>query len=297
MTLIRATHPVRALLPIALAFLFAGPLGRARAQSPSPPPAPSTATPTNDASPTRRLFVPARRAGGLDLEAITSFFLVLDESGFGGTVSGRATYHGSGFPYYLRLTLLETGASRRVGLFGHESVAATAGAFVGGGYDGDVFGCGVGVGVARLLPLDVYDYSDAKTRTGSRATVLGTFELRMGSTDGIHLALAMGIVGAEHGPQFGYGDAVLQVPVTERVRLLAHALIATRTLGPELFDLSVKARIRGDGSHRTLFLVGGLGWEALAQASISYEDGGFLERGPEGLAGGPAVRVGVDYRL
>lgn len=271
------------------------------------PPAPTTTwedeelptAPVDDddeETPARRLFVPARRPGGIDLEATASLFLVLSESGFGGTVSGRATYHGTGHPYYLRLTLLESGASRRVDAFGRESVAGTAGGWIGGGYDGSVFGFGVGVGVARLLPLYLHHYDDRITYSSARATVLGAFELRMGSLDGIHLGLAMGIVRADGGAQFGYADALLQVPVTPRVRILAHALFAQSALGPAMLDLSIKARIRGDGQHGTIFLVGGLGWESLARASTSFGDGLFFDRSAEDAAGGPALRVGIEAR-
>jgi hypothetical protein len=168
---------------------------------------------------------------------------------------------------------------------------------------------GDGLGAAthvRLIGAYVTDYLSLGLGVGARLQRFGSSglslapSLRLGSLDGLHLALTYTHSIARNKytdkPTVGFSNVLadIQVPVARRVALRLDLGLSLDTWA--FATLGLRHRLFGDGGPGTWFLSGGFGLAmVIDQSGCDYNT--TVPCGQSATSYGPTVSVGLEYRF
>lgn len=235
-------------------------------------------------APTRRRIAPPRLGGLWELELRARPFLALDTLG-GGVLADLSV--GYRFDSNLHLELAFRPLGFGVGE-GAPAVVPVVG-YAAIGYDGDLFGVGLGLGGQTV------NSPDFGTPSGSGTVFVQA--ARLGARDGLNLDCRTGIVLFHSRFDFSWFAATGQIPVGDTTWLVLGG--GGGSAGYGYGEIGLRALLRGNGDRGSLFFTGTVGGVGLFE-DIERTCGGpnFSFSCPEIVEyGGPMVGAGVELRL
>ena len=251
-----------------------------RAPGATAPGAPADTTVARTVAPLPSLMAPPRPRNLTRVETTWRPFLGFVGNSWG-TIGEARVEHYFGRPFMLGVEL----APVAIASAGDGLGAATHVRLIGA-YVTDYLSLGLGVG-ARLQ------------RFGSSGLSLAP-SLRLGSLDGLHLALTYTHAIARNKytdkPTVGFSNVLadIQVPVARRVALRLDLGLSLDTWA--FATLGLRHRLFGDGGPGTWFLSGGFGLAmVIDQSGCNYN--ATVPCGQSATSYGPTVSVGLEYRF
>jgi hypothetical protein len=227
---------------------------------------------------------PPRPAGTWELDTMLRAFLALERLGGGFLLSAGVGYRFES-NVHVRAQLDPFGIGDAEG----EDASAPLAGFVYLGYDQRLFEVGLGIGGQTVHSVPI------GTELGSGTLLVQG--LRMGSVDGLHLALRSDVVLFHSEFSFSGFSGAGQIPVGDASWLLFRG--AGGNAGYGYGEIGVKVLLRGNGGQGSMFLT------VAAGGAVVFRSETFRSLGPgtisEGTAStstsGPMVGAGATWRF
>ena len=225
---------------------------------------------------TRSQVAPPRAGDYWRYSASLRPFLPLGELGIGALLHLSAGFHFD-HPWMVQAQLVPAaiGTGKQGAVFANASLIAA-------GYDGELFGVGLGLGFESVNEPSTLD----DPGWGLLVAQLG----RLGALDGLHLAMRSDLVLFHQEFEFAGMEGSLQIPLSSGSWLVLAG--GGGVAGYGYGEGAIRVLLEGNGGPGSVFIGGGVGGTAV----FTRVPGSFMGDFSERVYGGPMLGVSAEYR-